>query len=270
MAYRQPAFMFDSALAAQPIAEVTARNATALTAASQRALIDRRAGPFALITATGANAGAEFDLQTTTLKGFTRGVIPRGHNLAGETVRVISDTTPGMATPTVHATLVGPSDASAMDFAFAAGSTERYWGFEVTTSSAENFLVGEFALGVFSQLTADAWVQPSFAREYVHGLTDDTFGGRLATVELAPARHRFSLEVLNVTAGSADDLLLDQVIRDGRTAPFWYWPPDDAAAIDGPYLVQLTSSPQRRQESRAPQSTGPRYSVRLEMVEQLT
>lgn len=270
MAYRQPAFMRDTFLAGLAVSAVSARNASALTDASKRALIDRRAGPFASITATGANAGAEFDLGFIGTKGFTRAVIPRGHNLAGETVRVITDTTAGMATPTALGSMTAPDTSRPLDFSFVSGSTDRYWGFEVTTSAAETFLVGEFALGIYVQLSADAWVDPSWDRSHVHELTEDRFGGRSAVVELAPYRHRFSLEVRNVTAGSVDDALLETVVRYGRTAPFWYWPPDDQADIAGPYLVQLSSSPVRRQESRAPLSTGPRYSIALEMVEQLS
>lgn len=263
--------MVDTFLAGLALSAVTARNASALTDASKRALIDRRAGPFSTIVATGANAGAEFDLGFIGAKGFTRAVIPRGHNLVGESVRVIADTTAGMATPSaISSTLVAPDAESPIDFSFVAGSTDRYWGFEVTTSAAETFLVGEFALGIFSQLSANAWVQPSWTREYVHELTEDRFGGRTATVELAPYRHRFSLEVRNLTAGSADDQVLDLIAREGRTAPFYYWPPDDQADVAGPYLVQLSSSPVRRQESRAPLSTGPLYSITLEMVEQLS
>lgn len=266
MAYRQPAFMFDSALPALSLSAIVARNASALSDASKRALVDHRAGPAASIVATGANAGVQFDTGVISTKPYNRAVIAKGHNLAGETVRVISDTTTGMATPTVHDTETGPSDLGPIDFSFASGSTDRYWGFEVTTSSAETFLVGEFALGIYAQLSADAAVAPEWANEFEDVTAEQRFGSRESLLVLSPPRRRLTLRVANVVAGSADALVLDQVVELGRERPFWYWPPDDSIA---PALVLLSSAATARQDFPAP-SVSIRYRYDFAMREQLT
>lgn len=266
MAYRQPAFMVDTALASLSISSIVARNASALSDASKRALVDHRAGPAGSIVATGANAGVQFDTGVISAKPYNRALIAKGHNLAGETVRVISDTTNGMATPTVHDSETGPSSIAPIDFSFAAGSSDRYWGFEVTTSSAETFLVGEFALGIYAQLSAEAAVSPDWANEFEDVTAEQRFGSRDALLVLSPPRRRLTLRVANVVAGSADALVLDEVAEMGRERPFWYWPPDDTLP---PVLVMLSSAATVRQDFPAP-SVSIRYRYDFAMREQLT
>lgn len=248
------------------LSAISARNASALSDASKRALIDRRAAPSATIVATGANAGVEFDTGVIAAKPYTRAVIPRGHNLVAETVRVISDTTAGMATPTVHASMTAPAATIPLDFSFVAGSLDRYWGFEVTTSSAETFLVGEFSLGIYAALSAAAAVAPSWSQPFVDETAEQDFPGRTALIVLSPPRRRLTLRVVNVIAGSADHSLLESVAQTGRERPFYFWPPDDSF---GPMVVVLEQPATVQQEFPAP-SVSIRYAYEFSMAEQLT
>lgn len=268
MAYRAPAFMVTNVVSSLALSAVTARNAGTFSDASKRALIDMRQTPIGSFAATGANAGVEFDLGTTLISSLVnRAVIPAGHNLTGETVRIVSGTTAGIGTPTVLATAVAGSGVIDLGWTPVAG--HRYMALDISTSAAEVFTLGEFWLGFRFDLTADAWVQPPWRAEYQHELTEERFGARLATVETAPPRRRFSLEVLNLEPSGVDFLQLEGVVRGGRTAPLWFWPPDDSLFTAGPFLVQLASSSLRRQESRAPLA-GVRYGASFDLVEQLT
>jgi hypothetical protein len=264
MAYRQPAFMFDSVITTT-LANITARNASALSDASKRALFDQRPSPFASIVATGANAGVQFDSGLIFAKPWTRAIIPPGHNLAGETVRVISDTTAGMATPDVKDSMTAPQATLPLDFEFSAGTTDRYWGFEVTTSSAETFLVGEFAVGIYSQLSASAAVNPGWTQAYQDETATQRFAGRDAVLVLAPQRRVFTLRVADVIAGSADSVILENVAKLGRDRPFWYWPTDDTI---GPFQVLLTQSARVAQDFPAP-LVSVRFAYEFSMLEQL-
>lgn len=268
MGYQAPAFMIASIPSGLALSAVSTRNSSTLTDASKRALIDLRAAPVGSFTATAANAGVQFDFGSTAFASLmNRAVIPGGHNFASETVQIISGTSAGIGTPTVLDSIAVSSLDGVLDFDWSPVAGHRYFGLQVTTSGSEVFTLGELWIGQRSVLSADAWVQPGWGDRYEQEVTEDRFGGRTATVQLSPARRRFALEVRNLDPAGSDFSILDSVIRNGRAAPFWYWPPD--SEVGGPFLVQLVAGGSRFQESRAP-LVQPRYAVTLEMVEQLT
>lgn len=259
--------MLDSLLAARTLAQIAARNASALTDATKRALTDQRAAPLGTITATGANAGAVFDIGVIGATGaVNRAVIAKGHNLAAETVEIIVSNTAGIPVATVLDSLTAPGSGAVIDFDFAAGATNRYWGFQVPTSSAETFTLGEFAIGIRSQLSSSAAVAPDWDQGFADTVREQEFPGRTSVLTLAPARRRLSLTVANVVNGSADALLLDSIVAQGRERPFWYWPPDDSI---GPLLVRLEAPATVRQDFPAP-LVSVRYTYSMAFREQLT
>ena len=271
MTYQDTAFMVGHPAAAIAIAAITTRNSSTLTDDSKRALIDSRIGLVGSFTATGADAGFALDLGTTTAADDSnRVVIPAGHNFAGETLEIISDTSgPTLPSPVVEDTIaVGAGSAAVLDFSFAAVTGARYWGLQVATSAAEVFSLGEFWLGERKSLTSgDGRVDPGFESSYDHDLEQDDFGGRTATLEISPPRKRFSLKIRLLDPSNPDYATLDEIMRLGRSRPFWYWPPD--SADPGPYLVRLTRSAARKNDSKVPQSVI-KYQVDLEMLEELT
>lgn len=270
MAYQQPSFMQIELTPVLALASITARNATSFSDASKRAVTDRRQLPLGQFTASGANAGIQIDWGSIGISGFlNRAVIPPGHNLQGQTVRMISGTASGIGTPTVLVTTASTASGVPIDFAWTAVPGHQYMALDITTSSASNvFNVGELAIGARFTLSADAWVQPSFGFEWVHSVTEDRFGGREATVQTGPPRRAFRLEVRNLQPNTFDFIILDAVAQTGRATPFWYWPPDSADGF-APYLVKLIDTPRMVQESRAPVA-GVRYSLTFNMLEQST
>jgi len=259
--------MLDTRLPGRALSDIVARNASALSDDTKRALTDQRAAPLGTVTATAANAGVVFDLGAIGTSGaFNRAVIAKGHNLSGETVEVIASNTAGIPTPTVLASLSAPGSGAVIDFAFSAGNTSRYWGFQIPTSSAEVFTLGEFALGIRSELSAAAAVSPTWDQGFDDPTSSQEFPGRESVLSLAPARRRFTLTVANVVNGSADEAILDGVAAQGRTRPFWYWPPDDSI---GPFLVLLEAAASIRQDFPAP-LVSVRFTYQFAMREQLT
>jgi len=270
MGYTQPAFMFDSLGSGLALAAITARNAGTFTNASKQALIDGRAAPIGSCTATGSNGGFTFDLGTTSAgDAINRCVIPAGHSLSTRNVQVLHDSVANMGgSPLIAGFITMPAGVADIDCTFNPTTGLRYWGFQYNLST-NGFVIsmGEFWLGTRSALSVDAYVQPGFGNDYRQALAQDEFNGRTSTVVLAPARRRFSLEVLNLDPAGADYALLERAMTTGRERPFYYWPPDTVAP--GPYLVQLTAAATRRNENPAPMA-GIRYGVTLELLEQLT
>ena len=225
-----------------------------------------------MFTASAANAGFALDFGASdAVDGVNRCVIPAGHNFAGETVEVIHDTDGAtLPSPTVADSIaVGAGSAALLDFSFTGVNGSQYWGLQVPTSAAEVFQLGEFWLGTRKTLTypGGARVEPGFDAEYEHDVAEASYGGRTASLELSPPRKRFTLLGQRVDPSHADFATLDEVIRLGRSRPFWYWPPD---SLDpGPYLVRLSRAARRRNDSRVPQSAI-RYRVELEMLEEIT
>lgn len=271
MAYNQPAFMLDHLGAGLALAALTARNAGTFTNAAKQAMIDQRPAPAGSLTANAGNGGFVLDLGTTSAgDAINRAVIPAGHSFTGANLQVVKDTIPGMnGFPSPQIALTASTvPAGVIDFATIVNTDPgyRYWAFQYNLST-NGFVMtlGEFWLGTRTALTANAYVQPGFGSDFTQELAQDEFGGRTATVVLAPARRRFALEVLNLDPSGADYALLERVMKEGRERPFVYWPPD--SVVPGPFFVQTTAAT-RRQEFRAPQA-GIRYGVRLEMIEQL-
>ena len=272
MAYQNPAFMIEHPSDVIGTAEVTARNSLTFTTDSKRALLDRRQGELGSFTANGANGGFALDYGTTAAsRTINRCVIPAGHNFDGETLEIISDNSGAtLPSPTVEDS-IAVSGSAVIDFPFADKSGERYWGLQVTTSASETFNIGEFALGDRVALSAGANpsdVQPDFDRAYLHDVATDVIGGRDIALELTPPRRSFSLEIRYVIPGSDDADILEEIIRLGVSTPFWYWTPDSTDT--GPYLVKLSGSATRSQESQQPPQALIAYSVKLEMIEQTT
>jgi hypothetical protein len=267
MAYQNPAFMVSHPAGAIAIADVTGTSATtSFSDASKRALIDSRQGEQASFTSTGADAGVEFDLLTTPT--INRWVIPAGHTMEGWSWILFSDDNSAFSSATNRFNIGSThlTGAPVFDASFTEVTTERYWLFQRTQDTAETFTLGEFWIGEHVEV-ANADVQPSFSSEWVHHLNEDVIGGRDVAVELAPPRRRFTLSLRYVDPADADFTILEEVIRLGRSTPFWYWTPDSTDT--GPYLVKLSAAATRRQESSAPQS-GIFYQVDLTMIEQTT
>ncbi len=266
MSYQNPAFMIEhyaSDLAATTA--ITEFGCTALSDASKRSLVDARQGAVASYTNTAANGGPVIDFGTP--RAFNRCVVPQDHaGIAGESCGVRADDNAGMASPLIDGT-VTPVAGQVADFEVGAinGLTERYWSFYTNSASAA-IEISEVWLGTRNELSAAVAVGVDWSDEYRHEVAQRVFGGGLSTLEASPPRRVFTLTVRNVDATGPDWPILDEVIRDGRSHPFWYWPPDTDAG--GPYLVTLEASAARRQEFPSPR-TAIAYEVSLEMVESL-
>lgn len=251
------------------IAQITARNSTTFTDDSKRSLADSRQGRFSEFTATGINAGFAIDFLNTAAAGtVNRCVIPAGHSTSGHDLEIISDNS-GVTLPSPSIRSTGTvSGGGVIDRSFAGVSADRYWGLQITTSGAEVFRMAEFWIGQYKSLTlGDGRVDPGFESAYVNEVRTEDFGGRTATLELSPPRRQFSLSVRSLDPAGADYATLEEVVRLGRAAPFWYWPPDSLDA--GPYLVRLSSAARRRNDSKIP-THSIRYEVEIDMVEEIT
>lgn len=275
MTYRQPAFMTNHLGLNLATSAITARNGSTLTTAHKRALIDGRTGATGQTVATGANGGWIYDLGSIANGDLVnRAVIPGGHSLAGANLQTVKDTIPGMngfPSPQIAGFVTVPANYSGpIDFDCTFNSTPgyRYWALQWNGSSNGSLIrASEYWLGTYQQLSANAYVQTKWRFDYDQDIVSDAFGGRDSTLALAPARRRFSLQVINLDAAGADFAILDGVMALGRERSFVYWPPDSDTG--GPYFVKLAAAASREQEFPAPQASM-RYSVSLEMVEQLT
>ncbi len=273
MTYQDPAFMVAHSAASLPIAKITNLSSSVpLTDDGKRALIDSRQGELGVYTAGGANVGIVFSWDGTglALPVVDRLVIPAGHGYDGFTLAVFSDDdTPNFPSAVSQFSDV-ISGSGVIDIVFATPVTDHVdFLLRVVDSVATDvFQLGELWLGARKVLTLnDARVQTGFERSYAHNAIEDEFGGRTVSLELSPPRRNFSLKVVGLDPAGADFATLDEVIRDGRSSPFWYWTPDSTDT--GPYLVKLTNSAKRMQTSPVPQKFM-RYEVELEMLEQLT
>ena len=257
MSYRQPAFMVE-----HPVSDLALANlddSGTITDDDKRKLIDFRIGDLP----SSIDARIDVDFGGTPAVSVNRLVIPPGHNCNGLDLRVFADatfapTTKVSALPDAQVTNGAVID---LDCSTAAG-TERYWRF-IPASIGTDLEVGEFWLGEYQQL-ASAPVTPDFDSAYVYEQTEVGYPGGSATVELAPPRRSFELTVRNLDPAGADYAVLESVIVQGRSNPFWYWPPD--TETPGPYLVKLSRDPKRTQDSSAP-AVRVRYRVDLEMEE---
>jgi hypothetical protein len=239
--------------------------ASVYTDASRRATLDSRIGEFASMTTSATNQGAFFNVAGASFT-MNRYVIPAGHNLAGVTLSCHQRDSGGFFA-TIQTDVV-PLSTAAIDVSFPEETAQD--GAGIIIQAIGTWIFGEIWFGERVALSTGAnasAVQPGFRLEWEHAVRSDVIAGRDATVELAPPRRRFTLEARYVVPGTDDARILEDVLRLGRTAPFWYWPPDDADP--GPYLVKLEDAGARRQESIAPQAQIA-YEVRLEMVQQLS
>lgn len=269
MTYRSPAFMvrhWASEALVDPATQIVARpNTAAISNDSKRSLIDYRVGQVASWTATSTNAGFYYDFLATPSVTFNRAVIPAGHTLGGWPLRWYSDDNTGFTTATLLDGYTPPSTSAVIDFDFGAPGAERYIAFQIATSGTETFTCSEAWIGVYEQLGADPFVDPTFSNSWVSQIVENPYPGGTSSLELAPPRRRFTLNCSNVTGGSSDYTILDSVARYGRAKPFWYWPPD---TIDpGPFLVKLDVDAERAQEFQAPQVSS-RYRYAFRMTEQ--
>jgi len=266
MGYQQPAFMISHPASAIAISDVSARGSTtALSDDSKRALIDSRQGEQASFTAAGSDAGVEFDLLTAPT--INRWVIPAGHtmNQISGNWQLYSDDNSSFSSGSLRLN-EAISGTGVFDGVVLTTTTERYWLFQALTTTTQTFTLGEFWIGERVAISS-GYVQPGFRSEWEHHIAEDVIGGRDIALELTPPRRRFSLEIRYVVPATSDALILEEILRLGRSTPFWYWTPDDTDT--GPYLVKLEASATRAQESAAPQAQIA-YTVSLTMIEQTT
>jgi len=267
MSYQNPAFMVAHPSSLRSIADFATLASNTFTDDSKRALIDSRQGEQASYTADGAASGFTLDMGSTTAADpVNRLVVPGGHTFDGYIVLLISGVTLGSIS--VRSSTV-VADKGVIDASFSDRNGDQFWGLQVINSVASDvFSFGEFWVGNRRSLnTNDARVDQGFEREYEHDLSEEDFGGRTVSLELSPARRSFSLQVRDLDPSGADFATLDEVIRDGRSKPFWYWTPDSTDT--GPYLVKLTRAARRKQSSKVP-TVRSRYEVSIEMLEQVT
>jgi hypothetical protein len=266
MGYQQPAFMISHPASLIGLADITLRpNTIDLSDDSKRAFIDSRQGEQGSFTGTGALAGVTFDLGASPGQTINQWILPAGHNLAGNQWDLFSKDAAGAGTFRVIQTITG-TDVG--DFYFPTlETTDAEWRlFNGDGSATKTYTFGEFWLGDRVAISS-GYVQPGFTNEWEHHIAEDVIGGRDIALELTPPRRRFSLEIRYVVPATSDALILEEILRLGRSTPFWYWTPDDTDT--GPYLVKLEDSATRAQESAAPQAQIA-YTVSLTMIEQTT
>jgi len=260
MTYQQPAFMVDHPCATLCGFDNFIDSSTDLTDDEIRALFDYRANEMAVFDSAGFQS-PRYDMLTNQT-GFNRCVIPAGHGLDGATsVDVYHDA--GSAFP--HATLVGTSGAvtgtAVIEIVVTVNPGERYWAVNINGSAA--WSLGELWLGEKVSLSSGAWVDPSYTDEFETPSNDRDFYTRRVVLKLGTQRRRFSLRVRNVTHGSDDWDILEEVAQSGGT-PFMYWHVE--SADEGPFMVQLERDVQRSQDFAAP-SVNTRYSYDIRMIE---
>lgn len=267
MTYRQPSFLIDTTNSALPAASIVARNASTLSNATKRALVDGRQLPLGSFVATGANAGFQFDLGASGIGSiWNRIVIPAGHGFDGETLEIVAGTSSGIPSPSSRGTKV-ISGNGVIDWILSGTGGNRYWALQVQGSSAaEVFEIGEIAYGTRSVFSSSVAVDPGWSDDYVVEQTRQDFAGRTSSVVMSPPRRRFSLRARNIEFGTQDWDVARLVITSGQLRPFWFYPLDDS---ESPVLVAMASEPTLRQEFPAPK-VSQRFELRLEMIEQLT
>lgn len=258
MAYRQPAFMVGNAVEEAGISAID-DNGSTLTNEEKRRFIDFRADE---IGTPDARIDVDFG-STGPSETINRCVIPAGHNISGIDQRIFADptfapTTKVSGNPDVTAT----SATIDLDCSDANGD-ERYWRW-IPVSASAPIELGEFWLGEYVQLSADALPDPSFDRAWNAPRVVQEFHTRREVLKLGPARRIFSLTVRNLDPTGSDFAIVDRVASEGIFDPFWYWPPDDNDA--GPYLVQLEREASIEQEFAAP-SVSILYRVDLRIIE---
>lgn len=267
MSYQNPAFMVAHPASEIAVAEVNPINAAAISNDDRRAFIDGRQGEFGTFTPNALNGAIQFDFGSAV--AYNRCVIPKNHiGIAGESVSMTRSASATHSPMTIEGFPASVVAGEVVDFAVDDTTTDRYWAFQVNDAISVDISLGEIWFGDRIELTAgDGRVDSGFDRSYEHDVAEESFGGRTASLELSPARRKFSLRVRDLDPTGTDFATLEEVIRDGRTNPFWYWTPDDTDT--GPYLVKLTRSATRKQSSKVP-LTYSRYEVGLEMLEQVT
>ena len=268
MSYRQPSFMVDNALTAitdtADIYEWASTNAPSTE--SRRAWIDGRQGTAGTFTSTGvAASGIRMDLQSIPPAGHRTVVIPNGHTFAGYALEFYKDDSFAFSSAISLGTPPGASFTAAAGVIEqeASSDLEQFFLWRVEDVVAQTFTLSGWWIGKKETLSADAYVDPRFGNRYQSQVAETEYPGGTAALEIAPPRRRFTLDVRNVLAGSADYTLLDSVAQ-ARARSFWYWPPDTEDA--GPYLVRLTRDVQRVQDFKAP-AVATYYRFRLEMLE---
>lgn len=267
MAYQNPAFMVAHPLSGLAISDITTDRTDPVSDENKRAWIDSRQGELGswTVVASPSDTFSGPDFDTSGISSVVDWcVIPAGHTFDGVQISIVSDAGGGgvsRAAPSV-------TGASVLDLALGGPWTDHIkWGFDIVPASEfQTFGMGEFWVGQKVTIT-NADVQPGFTLEWVHQINETVMGGRDVAVEIAPPRRRFTLSLRYVDPADSDFTILEEVIRLGRSAPFWYWTPDSTDT--GPYLVKLTAAAGRVQESSAPQA-GIFYLVDLTMIEQTT
>lgn len=265
MTYQAPAFMVAHPTSKLVLADITPFNASSISDDSKRAWIDSKQGELGSLTADSVFGGMAVDYSVSFADTINRCVIPNGHNLASRTMRLSSGTVLGSLTLLDS---IVPSGGEILDFSFSSVSSHQFWNLlDQFSVNLDILSFSEFWIGNRKALNVnDARVATGFERSYEHDVTEAEFAGRTAVLELAPARRKFSLLIRDLDPSATDFATLDEVIRDGRANPFWYWTPDTTDT--GPYLVKLTRSATREQRSSVPMKSV-RYEVELEMLEQL-
>lgn len=268
MTYQAPAFMVAHPASRLPLSAISTKNVSVFTDDSKRALIDSKQSETGSFTSTNIQSGIVFSWVGLSPPRVNRIVIPAGHTFDGFTVQAFSDDDTPNFPSSLQRYSQAQTGAGIIDMAFSLVTTDIDWIVRVLDSvNLDVFSLSEIWLGERKALTTnDARVDPGAERDYEHDVTEEDFGGHTASLELSPPRRRFSLKIRGLDPAQADFAKLDEVIRDGRTSPFWYWTPDTTDT--GPYLVKLTRSAVRRQTFSKPM-TKLFYEVDLEMLEQL-
>jgi len=264
MSYRQPAFMVDNAVSAiKDTADIYEWAYTeAPSTASRRAWIDGRQGTVGTFeTTAGGNGAIRMDLQAIPPAGHRTMIVPDGHTFTGKLINVYRDDSFSFGSAVQ---IEGFTAAAGVIEREATSDLEQFLLWRVQDSSGGDvYTLAGWWIGEKETLSDDAYVDPRFGNRYQSQIAETEYPGGTAALEIAPPRRRFTLDVRNVLAGSADYTLLDSVAQ-ARARSFWYWPPDTEDA--GPYLVRLTQDVQRVQDFKAP-AVATHYRFRLEMLE---
>ena len=200
------------------------------------------------------------------LEAVTRIFIPSGHNLAtggSQNIVVASDDNGSFTSPTTLATI---ATAAGLMEASLASSTERYLRVSIPGSGSA-WEYGEIWIGRTRTPSAAVVVDPGWDVSPLQNVTVQRFPSGIQGSVVNGGDQRTLKMTFRWVAGTDLTLFQDMAAACGNAkAPLWVGAPDDAIPA---MLMWLSTIASWTQDSTVPQSTGPTYTVELELIEAL-
>ena len=251
-------------------AAITTNNAFT-TAGPKDFLIDDRAGALCIFSTAETDHYIQIDRGAGTLEEIARLIIPEGHNLDTETVRVRTDTAVDFsADPTEILVETAISGTGIIDEAMAGGTEAqrkyRYVRVDFPNAGAITPEIPELILT--RTRTTDRGPEKGWDDYLVHNTQDFPLrSGAVASLSDGADRQFYGLDYRDVKL--AADLLVfsDLIATCGTSKPFYV---DKPFTGEDPVWVKLTEDSRQTQDEAVPAATdAPMKHIRLSMLEHL-